>query len=217
MISKSNKFIYIHVPKCGGTSILQRIQPLIYGKLMGSKLDEMGIFNHTGYSEHSFFSETANIVSDDEFESFYKWTVIRNTFDRLASYYQHNKLGGDWFYHGFCIQNGIVSFRDFIMNIEFILNSISGEARIKRSVEPLSDWLFLDGKNYFDDIFLLDNLSESWENICKKIGITFYPLRKYRVRNDTGKYTDWYDSDMVDMVKKVYAEEIAYFNFKFVK
>ena len=80
MISFSNKFIYIHVPKCGGTSVL-------------NKIGYLTTFNKSGWGkqDHSFMSETKTHLSNQNFEEYYKFTIVRNTWNRLASLWGHNK------------------------------------------------------------------------------------------------------------------------------
>ena len=68
MISFSNKFVYIHVPKCGGTSVL-------------NKIGYLTTFNKSGWGkqDHSFMSETKTHLSNQNFEEYYKFTIVRNT------------------------------------------------------------------------------------------------------------------------------------------
>jgi hypothetical protein len=108
------------------------------------------------------------------------------------------------------------------MNIDYILEEIrvqnkrSIHNRINRSIEPISDWLYIDGKNYFDDIFDLKNLDSEWKTISQKIGIPHTPLPKNNVRNKKQKsYRRWYSKDMVDKVNRVYGDEIETFKFTY--
>ena len=205
MISFSNKFIYIHVPKCGGTSVL-------------NKIGYLTTFNKSGWGkqDHSFMSETKTHLSNQNFEEYYKFSIVRNTWNRLASLWGHNKAGGDYLYNTFCKENEIDTFEKFIHNLDFILESQKDIEEIQRSVEPLSTWLWVDGENYFDDIFNLTELDKNWETICEKTGIgKETPLGRDRQRRKSGNYWDWYTGDMKKKVEKLYGEEIEYFKFRF--
>ena len=81
MISVTNKFIYTHIPKCGGTSILRQIRPYL------DNFDNP--YKDTrGYGDHSFFHETFDVLSEEQLKEYYSFTVVRNTFDRIASFFQ---------------------------------------------------------------------------------------------------------------------------------
>ena len=190
MISRSHTFVYIHIPKCGGTSVIRKIKPFIIGNGTREGLMSSNVETHEGYADHSFFHETYQRLSKSELDTFYKFSIVRNIYDRLASFYGHQ---GHRITSHFRRNIKINNFTDFIMNIDYILEEIrvqnkhSIHNRINRSIEPVSDWLYIDGKNYFDDIFDLKNLDSEWKTISQKIGIPHTPLPKNNVRNKKQK------------------------------
>ena len=200
MVSLTHKFVFLHIPKCGGTSVYQQIKPYI------------------GYwppTHHLYFSEIWDKMTEEERNGFYKWTVIRNPWDRLGSFFAHISNWPNPFYHGYCKRNGIITFQDFIMNIDTIVADIyKGNITLVKSIEFLQDWLYVDGENHFDDIIEIEYLNERWPEICKLMKIEYHPLGRERSKSKDGKWKQNYTPEMKQKVELVYGSEIEEFKFK---
>ena len=86
MISHTNKFIFIHIPKTGGTSVEAALAD--YGKL----LQGPGNF-HSIYFKH-IPATRLQAMMGDEYENYFKFSIVRNPWDWLVSMYE--------FCRGFC-------------------------------------------------------------------------------------------------------------------
>ena len=205
MISLYNKFIFVHIPKCGGTSIFKQVEHLVPG--FNSQM-------HIRYEE--FHNSPMWKVHGESPDNFYKFTVIRNPWDRIGSFFNHIVNWPNPFYHKFCVQNYIISFEDFILNLDFIVDMVKpSNPDLERSIEPLLEWILIDGENLFDDIIELEFLNERWPEICKLIGIEYKPLGRERQRSKDGNYKHLYTPEMVKSIENVYGEEIEYFKFSY--
>ena len=77
MINHKHKFIFIHINKCGGTSI----DKVFSGKFRGHK--------------KAFDYKKLN---PKEFENYFKFTFVRNPWDRVVSFY-HYQMKRKWDYY----------------------------------------------------------------------------------------------------------------------
>ena len=120
ILSNSHKFIFIHLHKCGGTSVEQAYSPYsswndlilggtVFGEFIDSKYNEI-----YGLHKHSSVIEITNIVKDYQAYDFI--TVVRHPLERLKSLYKWVKRGiFDW-----CLDNNIdiVDLKKLILNEE---------------------------------------------------------------------------------------------------
>lgn len=99
-VSYEKKFVFIHVPKCAGTSIekfLANLTPLSLldpARLSDEQIKERELYR-TGHvhrkEQHLSAVETRHLIGEKDYLSFYKFAFVRNPFARLASYYKFIK------------------------------------------------------------------------------------------------------------------------------
>ena len=69
MISHEHKFIFIHIPKCGGTSI---------ERFFKMKLPRQGAHLNLKYYKKN----------TENYETYFKFTIVRNPWDKMVSEYK---------------------------------------------------------------------------------------------------------------------------------
>ena len=84
MISFSNNFIFIHINKTAGSSIEVALKD--YG--IKKPLIKEGNFPH---SQHFKYDDYKDYIGDN-FTNFYTFTVVRNPWDRVVSYYHNGAI-----------------------------------------------------------------------------------------------------------------------------
>ena len=96
MYCKSNKFIYVHLPKCAGTFLKHFLLSNIYQDYEEApRLSGVRDFDFY-HKEHDTVGEFSLEQIINKFnlnsESYFKFSVVRNPWDRVVSMY--NFLGG---------------------------------------------------------------------------------------------------------------------------
>lgn len=209
MIDKERKFIFIHIPKAGGTSIesffipnrADRIES-IYGKT------PLQTDNKAHLKFHHLQVQYPNL----NFDKYFKFTVVRNPWDRAVSSFFHAK------------REGRVKLRE-LLGIEesedFTFKKFVKKLQYLEEEHPHYDeqWSFLvneQGKFCMDYIARIENLENDFMKICKKLKITGGEIA-HKNKGEGEFYTEYYDDVTREIVAKKYAKDIEYFGYKFGK
>ena len=97
IISYSKNFIYLHLEKCGGTSIENAIVPFLnkndiqVGSLnFEEDNEELHFFKNYGFGRHAT-AKDINKYFKDEWSNMYKFSTVRDPQDMLISFYFYVK------------------------------------------------------------------------------------------------------------------------------
>ena len=199
MISHKHKFIYIHVPKCGGTSLRGKINP--YCEIRANS-------NFGTYNYHKSVKDLKNHFIDKKWNwsTYTKIAPVRNPWDRTVSLWafgNRRKLlsitanGKE--------QNTCNDFTAWLHSNCAFLDRHWGYTTMIRDPK---------GEVLIDDFIRLENFQEDFNIICDKLGI---PHQKLPHKNKTKHkhYTEYYNDETRQIVAEKYVKDIEYFNYKF--
>ncbi|MEP3387245.1 MAG: sulfotransferase family 2 domain-containing protein, partial [Reichenbachiella sp.] len=190
----AHKCIFVHIPKAAGIAISQ------------------SLFNNLG-GGHETIQYYQEILKPSDFEHFYKFTIVRNPWDRLHSAYEYLKSGGfgpndkTWFL------NNLSTFKNFE---DFVLNWLSKEnsnayIHFNPQVNFLKDQ---HGKINFDLIGRYETLSDDVDQIKQRLNIP-HKLQNKNVNLKKRNYQEAYTKKMIEKVESVYSDDVKIFNYKF--
>jgi hypothetical protein len=189
-----NKCIFVHIPKCAGKSISQ--------SLFGNQG-----FAHTNAREY-------RIIFGNKFDKIYKFTIVRNPWDRLVSAFYYLKSGGynkkdkKWY------NKHISKYGDFNEFVREWLN----EKNIYRGIHFYPQRYFLcdDGhKLLVDYIGKFEKLDYEFNYLKNKLNIK---SNLQHINSSKRKYKDYrkfYNDETQDIVAKVYDKDIKLFDYNF--
>ena len=222
MISHKNKFIFVHIPKCGGSSI-----ELALLKNEGIALadDNIELLTNKQRREYSIgykFQDTmAQHRKISQYEvlnnKYFTFTFSRNPWGRLLSEYFYIKKNNGCRCNKSMMQNWppeldfngkFPTFNDFVKN-----DGIKCGWRGHNSLQI--DYVLNSNKNKgIDFIGKIENLQEEFNIICDKIGI---PKQQLPHKNKTKHkhYTEYYDDETKEIVAEKFRKDIEYFGYKF--
>lgn len=182
MISYSHKFLFIQVPKTATSSI---------HNVLGSHME----CDYTKISRHAKYSEVSEFYPESK--SYFKFSFIRNPWDRLLSFYFFKKTN-----------KAKQKIPDNLLFKDFLLTAlISGQTALNQKS-------YINGFDENCFIGRFENLQDDFDKICDAIGI---PRSKLPLANATkhNHYTEYYDNETRRLVSEQYAKDIEYFNYKF--
>lgn len=234
MIDHKHKVIFIHIPKNAGQSIES-----VFIELLGLKWEtraplllrpndklEIGPprLAHLKAKEYVKY----NYISEELFNEYFKFTYVRNPWDRMISiykYYRYNQRCG---------------FKYYVMNI--FRKKIWNEKHW--FVGPQSDFVYDEnGNKLVDFIGRFENIQNDFYKICDYLSLTHLEIPH---RNSSGKirpklsfsskmiffnylaslakikkipshkkYQDYYDVETREYVSEIYNSDIENFGYKF--
>jgi len=223
MISHKHRCIFIHIPKCAGTSIeaalghldghtgrggqdhrtIRMIQPITLRAF--SSRDNMIEILRRG--KHRYFSTVLNprnkyTVTREQYDSYFKFTFVRNPWARAFSWYR-----------------GVM--RDEIHRKEYrIATPISFDEFLrlhigKGMLRPQAYWIKdFSGHIDLDYIGRFENLAEDFQKICEQLSIPHIVL-PHKIKGTGEDYRQYYNKHSIELVMKHYKEEITMFGYDF--
>lgn len=84
MISHARKFLFVHVPKTGGTSIESLLSP--YGTVLQGPENFGSI-----YYKHATAPDLERMLGPSEYRSYFRFTFVRDPWDWIVSQYSFNR------------------------------------------------------------------------------------------------------------------------------
>jgi len=200
MISLQKGFLFVHIPKTAGNSIQSVLRDYSEDQLVALRKEQDGIerfgLRNPKYKlrKHSTLSEYQDALGDEQFRDLYKFTCVRNPWDRMVSYYFTPTQNPEtWDRRKF---RGIIS-----------------------NVVSISDYLRLDDRDVdsfanVDFIMRFENLAGDFRAVCAAIGISPSTLPQYN-RSNREHYSKYYDDELRELVRTRFAAEIERFNYAF--
>jgi Sulfotransferase family len=200
MISFQKRFLFVHIPKTAGNSIQSLLRDYSEDELVALRSEQDGVerfgLRNPKYKlkKHSTLADYREALGETEFGYLYKFTCVRNPWDRMISLYftpTQNTVGWD---------------RKRFRNI------------IAKAL-PVSDYLQLnecenESFENVDYIMRFENLEDDFRVVCAAIGISPAVLPKYN-RSNREHYSTYYDDELRELVRERFAAEIERFGYTF--
>lgn len=188
------KCIFIHIPKCAGISICKSL----LGNLGGG---------------HLTIRDYQAAFTPHEFVNFFKFTIVRNPWDRLVSAYNFLKRGGLNERDRLWAEENLARFTDFN---EFVKNWVNRKNVFTYyHFRPQTYYVSIRNKPILDYIGYMDRIKQDYEFIAKKINVTA-PLQHIN-KSDHLDYKKIYNSSSIEIVRKTYEDDIQIFGYTFEK
>lgn len=230
MISKAHKTVFVHIPKVAGQSIetmfLEDLnldwsnkQELLLRK---KKVTEKGPYRLAHLKAHEYVD--LNYITQEDFEDYFKFSFVRNPFSRAYSYYKY--LG----YSKVCTYN------------YFLKNVLERKIKNKHFFFiSQTDYLYNSDNNLLVDfVGKFENLNEDIKIVIqnsklKTETLPFVNKSKTEIKRSISKviknpvilanlktnnpifkdYREAYDKEAMDVVKKVYKNDLENFQYEF--
>tara|TARA_Y100000310_G_scaffold169126_1_gene169119 strand:- start:97 stop:837 length:741 start_codon:yes stop_codon:yes gene_type:complete len=244
MINHEHKFIFLHIPKCAGTSIGYTLNTILGIGDPRQVDDEYG-----GFKVHH------DILTKEMLEEYFVFTFVRNPWSRLVSNYTYRKEIYTKFTFDEFARNMLRSFADglgypyipsyipmwedreksfwkeeshegldFIPKWDVLMNDY------QKMIDYFSEFIcipsqldFLRGKYsfgldrlpYVDFFGKVENIQDDFDTICQRLGVS---NKKVKIRNNSidrvKPYWNYYDDDLREFVYKQFKEDIDHFDYK---
>lgn len=185
MINHKHRFLFIHIPRTGGTSIETQFN---YTEQKGKK--------------HWNLNDWKHHLDDNTFNKLFKFTFVRNPWNIIISkylcgWYCSNKRGGE------------IGYRSG-KSLKYFLSHY--KPAVHEHGDSLFDYF---DPNQINFIARFENRNKDLEYISDKIGVKINTNITERSHSDKKHYTEYYDDETRKIVANRYAKDIEYFGYKF--
>lgn len=211
LFSKKKRFLFVHVPKTGGTSIVSVLKkdsnrvPLPL-RAIGYAFDDRGVklpswtYPITGYPYHVSAKALKEFWGDEEFSKYYKFAFVRNPWDLTVSEYFYILRKKNHHLHRKVSKlNG---FEDFVSWKE------------NNYVRPQANWLCdHEGHLLMDFVGKFENYTNDANNILKELGSSMVVPHKNATQKSD--FREYYNDELVERVAEIYAPDIELFGYSF--
>ena len=175
MVNHKHQCIFVHVIKTAGVSICKAL-------------------NMSDTSCHLSAQKVRLKVGEDTWGDYFKFSIVRNPFDKIVSQYHYNR--------------GKFGFKDSTFK-EYIKAWNAGQTI---STFPQLNLFYLDDK--LDFVGRFEILQQDFNFVCDKIGIPRQQL-PHKNKSKHKHYTEYYDDETRQIVAERYAKDIEHFGYKF--
>jgi len=199
MISFQKRFLFVHIPKTAGNSIQSVLRDYSEDQLVALRKEQDGIerfgLRNPKYKirKHSTLSDYRDALGE-QFRNLYKFTCVRNPWDRMVSYYFTPTQNLETW-----------SRKEFRRTIFKAVSAADYLRLYNGEADPFAN---------VDCIMRFENLTNDFRAVCTAIGISPPNLPQYN-RSSRKHYSKYYDDELRELVRVRFAVEIERFGYMF--
>lgn len=206
-LNNGKDFIFIHINKTAGTSIARA-----FGYWEGDQSER----KWKDFVKHETAVMAKKRVGADFFNEAFKFSIVRNPWDRMVSMFLHRKYVGGWIPDD-------MTFREWLLKIDehktfplLLKRPHALEGTRYQYTGPQLDWLVDEnGEMCMDYVGHFEYLVVSWRHICRQLGIVDPPKLPHIFKSDRKPYQTYYDDETEQFAAERFEKDIKYFGYKF--
>lgn len=213
IISHGRRYIFVHIPKTGGTSLALALEgramkdDIMLGdtpKARNRRHRVMDAPSRGRLWKHSTLCDIDGLVSPQDIEEFFTFTLVRNPWDRMVSYYHW--LRDQNFDHVSVDMAKTLSFRDFVTDERSMTALKNNPARAyMRSA---------DGNERCNAYIRIEEFESDAKPLFAHLG--FRLSLPHANRSDRLKsYQSYYDAESIEVVARCCINDINQFEYQF--
>ena len=236
LVSHRKRFIFTKTDKTAGTSVESYFEKYCmpegaweFKHTRDEHVSEAGVIGYRGrqahlrqWHNHMSAEAIRSNIGDEDWNSYFKFTVIRNPFSKLVS--------------AFTFISKLEQNRPVTERLKRIVRNLRGKGspidRVKGSsdVDRFRSWIrnggaildrdryFIDGEICVDYFIRFEDLAAGVKHVCEDVDVPFepenMPTLKSGSRDKKVPVKDFYDEETEEAVKELYAFELKHFGYE---
>ena len=204
IVSHAKQFIFFAVPKTGTHAVRELLsshkgpddweQQILFGEQL-SPIPEIAKIQHG----HISAQQIVPYLDKAAWESYFKFAIVRNPFDRFISICFFLNRNNPKF-----LETPLLWMKSAIVAPRF-----RERVLVKPQYLQLTD---AQGSMAMDYVGRYEALQDSIDEICKRLQIESTPLKK-RNASEHKQYREYYDDELISAVEAFYQEDLTRFNY----
>lgn len=187
--------IFIHVPKCGGSSIAKAL----FGE------------EHVGHATHRQYRM---LFTKEEYLSYFKFAIVRNPWDRLVSAFHYLKGGGNGEADACWAEENLKQFNDFETFVREWLPSKKLDSTYWHFMTQAHFTNTEAGIKDLDFIGHFESMASDFKKIADTLGMDV-ELPYLNRSNRRSDYRSYYSDETASIAAEAYKVDIDTFGYKF--
>lgn len=214
ILSRGRRYIFIHIPKTGGTALSLALEAramkddVLIGDTPKAKRRAHrwgGVKTAGRLWKHSTLSDIEGLATDAEIADFFTFTLVRNPWDRMVSYYHWLKLQD--FAHPAVALAKAQDFNGF-------LNAPQTGAAFKRY--PYASYVTTAaGVNRCDLFIRLEDFAMDIAPLEAHLGFALAPMARVNASMRDPDWRRYYSDADAQTLASICAQDIARFGYRF--
>lgn len=214
IVSRGRQYIFVHIPKTGGTSLSLALEgrakkdDILIGdtpKAVQRRKRLQDVQTAGRLWKHSDLRDITGLVTQSEIESFFVFTLVRNPWDRMVSYYHW--LRAQSFNHPAVTHAQTLGFSEFL-NHPFIARSIAAN--------PYSSYVTDASGTERCQLFIrLEHLQNDLAPLEKHLGFTLGDIPHENQSDRQSGYRSSYTDKDAEHLATLAANDITRFGYSF--
>ncbi|MGH1575618.1 sulfotransferase family 2 domain-containing protein [Planktotalea sp.] len=213
IISSARNYVFVHIPKTGGTALTLALEgraakdDILIGDTPKAQKRKRRLANLTPSGrlwKHSTLADIDGIVSADELAEMFCFTLVRNPWDRVVSYYHWLREQG--FDHPAVELAKTLEFEPFVRHVDTVT-----AFRNSPAAHYMTD---AAGRERCDAYVRIECLRQDLKPLEAHLGFELTVGRVNRSER-ADDYRSYYDDDLAEFVGALCADDIARFGYTF--
>lgn len=227
-----NNFFFLHIKKCGGTSLRSTLknyhqlnrksthgQFLLYQKKEYNDAINNYRINLGSYDNKRMLFLKNYLYTEKEFNSMYKFTIVRNPLDRIVSAYYYLFDQKQIYLKNKRLFRMKFDFNFFINSLDYILIE-KPDRHLYTHIAPFyNDITDESGNILVDDVFKIENIDSDFEVVKNKLGLNsdlvFDHSNKTTKNKSMLKKRLLNNKNLATIFLRYYKNDFSHFNYKF--
>ncbi|KAB7613668.1 sulfotransferase family protein [Amylibacter sp. SFDW26] len=214
IISHGRKYIFVHIPKTGGTSLSLALEnkamkdDVLIGDTPKAKNRRSRLKNVKASGrlwKHARLTDVYGLITQEQIEQYFVFTIVRNPWDRVVSYYHWLKK--QTFDHPAVKIAQSMPFADFLRN-GMMQRSFKNDAAKSYVMDH-------DGMDRCNLYLRLEHLAQDAQILETTLGFKLGELPHDNKSQRDKEYSKYYDDTGREIIAAAFEEDINRFGYEF--